>query len=134
VRTVVINGAEFEVRGLRLSEVGKKGMRKLGYGRFAFKPDLGDGDVEERLGEIMDEALLAVLGKDGYEAVDQAGGVQGLREVWQAIIAETYGTRDEEKNSSGAGSGSAIPGAVTTATPAGEPTAAAGASTDSLPG
>jgi hypothetical protein len=82
----------------------------------------------------MDEALLAVLGKDGYEAVDQAGGVQGLREVWQAIIAETYGTRDEEKNSSGAGSVSAIPGAVTTATPACEPTAAAGASTDDLPG
>jgi hypothetical protein len=135
MREVKLNGQKFEVRGLRLSEVSEKKMRKLGYGRFAFRPDVKDGDdQQERLAEIMDAALVPVLGVDGYAAVDRAGGVKGLQKAWRAIMAETYGTEDEEKNLSSAGSGSQAPSAETIATPAGEPpNAAPDASTGNRP-
>jgi hypothetical protein len=135
MREVTVNGRIFEVRGLRLSEVSATKMRKLGYGRFIFKPDLKDGDdMQERMGEIMDAALLTVLGRDGCEQVDQAGGVAGLQTVFRAIIAETYGGAGEEKNLSSAGSGPTTPGGSNTAEPAEKPTAAPSASTESLQG
>lgn len=134
MRAVDVNGVRFEVRGLRLSEVCEKKMRKLGYGRFLFAPDIeAAADKQERMGEIMDAALLAVLGRDGYEQVDAAGGVAGLQVVFKAIIAETYGGPGEEKNSSPAGSGTATPSGSKDAPPAEKsspgPTAE-GASTD----
>jgi len=129
MREIEIGGKVFEVRGLRLSEICDKKMRRLGYGRFAFRPEI-NGDDQDRLGEIMDVALMAVLGAEGCEAVDRAGGVKGLQAAWKAIMAETYGGEDEEKNSSGAGSGSATPSAETTAPPAGDTSAAPSAPTD----
>lgn len=136
MREITIGNQTFEIRGLRLSEVSSAKMRKLGYGRFAFRPELGEAGDEriDRLAEVMDAALVAVLGKEGYEQVDQAGGVSGLQAAWQAIMAETYGAPGSEKNSSTAGSGSATPGGSTTAAPAASPaTAAPGASTGTLP-
>lgn len=134
MRQIEINGQMFEVRGLRLSEVSAKKMRSLGYGRFLFAPDFaGAEDQQERMSEIMDAALVAVLGKDGCERVDQAGGVAGLRAVFRAIIAETYGDAGEEKNSSAAGSGATTPGGSNTAGPADAPSAADPASSDSRP-
>lgn len=131
---IEIGGKKFAVRGLRLSEVGASKMRKLGYGRFQFAPEIPEGvDQQERLGEIMDAALVAVLGRDGVEDVDRAGGVKGLQAAWRAIMAETYGTLEQEKNLSGAGSGSATPSAETTAPPAGGPTSAQAASTETPP-
>jgi hypothetical protein len=122
MKQITINGQSFEVRGLRLSELTGKKMRALGYGRFSFKPALEKAeDPDARLGEIMDAALLPVLGKEGYAEVDQAGGVKGLEQAWLAILAETYGSGTEEKNSPSAGSGTATPGAgPSTAAPAGE--------------
>jgi hypothetical protein len=136
VREITINGKTFEIRGLRLSEVSSSKMKKLGYGRFAFRPELGAAGEErlERLADVMDAALVAVLGKDGYEQVDQAGGVSGLQAAWQAVMAETYGEFGAEKNSSPAGSGSPTPGGSTTAGPAASPASAApAASTGPLP-
>ena len=119
MREIEIGGKKFEIRGLRLAEVTTKAMRKLGYGRFSFRPELGEGDQEKLLAEIMDAALLPVLGQDGYDQVDRAGGVKGLQSAWKAVMAETYGTEDAEKNFSAAGSGSATPGGETDARPAG---------------
>lgn len=118
MREIDIGGKIFEVRSLRASELASKKMRALGYGRFALKPNLEGENTEQRLADVMDAALIVVLGEDGYQAVDAAGGVRGLSAAWQSIMAETYGSADEEKNSSGAGSGSATPGAATTAPPA----------------
>lgn len=134
MRRIEINGQTIEVRGLRLSEVSSKKMRSLGYGRFLFAPELnGAGDQQERMSEIMDAALVNVLGKDGYDRVDLAGGVAGLRAVFKAIIAETYGDPGEEKNSSSAGSGPTTPGGSNTAGPADAPSAAPAASTENRP-
>jgi hypothetical protein len=119
MREVLVNGVKFEVRGLRLSEVSARNMRKLGYGRFVFKPELnGNGDTEKLLGDIMDAALYPVLGQEGYEEVDAAGGLRGLQQVWRAILNETYGTPGEEKNSLSAGNGKPTPSGSPTATPA----------------
>lgn len=120
MREITIGGEAFAVRGLRLSEVSSAKMRKLGYGRFFFAPELSPGapDQQERMGEIMDAALNLVLGKQGMEKIDAAGGVLGLQAAFKAILAETYGAPGEEKNSSGAGSGSATPGDRTGAPPA----------------
>jgi hypothetical protein len=127
---IEIGGQRFTVRGLRLSEVSAKKMRSLGYGRFFIAPALdGHEDQQERMGEIMDAALLIVLGRDGYEAVDKAGGLKGLQSAWRAVMAETYGLPGEEKNSSSAGSGSATPSAEPTATPAAAKSNAPDAST-----
>jgi hypothetical protein len=133
MRQININGQTFEVRSLRRAEINKKQFRQLGYGRFVFTPELGDGDTQERLAEIMDVALLAVLGQEGCAAVDAAGGVRGLQAAWRAIVDETYGTAGAEKNSSGAGSGSATPGAATTAPHAAAASAAPDATTDDRP-
>ncbi|MCU0589862.1 MAG: hypothetical protein MUC57_00100 [Desulfobacterales bacterium] len=120
VREIEIGGEKFTARGLRLSEVSAAKMRKLGYGRFLFVPEITPGadDQQERMGEIMDAALSAVFGKEGIERIDRAGGVKGLHDAFRAIIAETYGTPGEEKNSSSAGSGSTTPGGPNTAEPA----------------
>lgn len=136
MREIEIGGKKFTVRGLRLSEVGAAKMRKLGYGRFLFVPEITPGadDQQERMGEIMDAALVAVFGKAGIEEIDQAGGVAGLQAAFKAILADTYGTQGEEKNSSGAGSGSATPSAEITAAPVGEtPSSAPPANTETPP-
>ena len=57
----------------------------------------------------MDLVLLVVLGEETVAAIDQAGGQRGLDAAWLEIIKETYGARDEEKNSSRSGSGTAPP-------------------------
>jgi hypothetical protein len=135
MREITIGNQTFEIRGLRLSEVSLSKMRKLGFGRFLFNPaiEIGSADQQERMGEIMDTALQLVLGKDGVERVDQAGGVSGLHAAFRAIIAETYGTPGEEKNSSPAGSGPATPSGPPTAAAAAEASAAGSASTASRP-
>jgi hypothetical protein len=135
MREITIGNQTFEIRGLRLSEVSSSKMKKLGYGRFAFRPEIGpEGDERlERLADVMDAALLAVLGKDGYERIDQAGGVSGLQAAWQAIMAETYGVPGAEKNSSAAGSGSATPGGSTTAAPAENQATGAPAASTGIP-
>ncbi len=135
MREITIGNQTFEIRGLRLSEVSSAKMRKLGYGRFAFRPDLGSagGERLERLAEVMDAALFAVLGKEVYEQVDQAGGIAGLQDAWQAVMAETYGDSGAEKNFSTAGSGSPTPGGSTTAGPAASPETAAPAASTGIP-
>jgi hypothetical protein len=136
MREVNIGGKNFEVRGLRLSEVSASKMRKLGYGRFLFVPDIAPGaeDQQERMGEIMDAALIAVFGKDGVEEIDRCGGVKGLQSAFRAILAETYSEPGEEKNLSDAGSGSATPGESSIAGPAEHPAISApGASTAQPP-
>lgn len=118
MREIVIGGQTFRVRGLRLAEIAG-GLRRLGYGRFSFAPE---GDLsEERISAIMDAALECVLGREGVAAVDEAGGVKGLSAAWRAILEETYGTPETEKNSAAAGSGSATPGGASTAASAADP-------------
>ena len=128
MREIQIGGEVFQVRGLKLSEISTKSFRRLGYGRFAFRPELDGEDPDKRLSEIMDVALMAVLGEQGYKAADEAGGVAALGKIYKAIMAETYGESGEEKNSSPAGSGSATPGGSTTA-----PAAASGPAAPASP-
>lgn len=118
MREIVIAGVPLRVRGLRLSEIAS-GLRELGYGRFSFAPE-GELD-EERLARIMDAALERVLGPEAMEALDRAGGVRALSAAWRAILEETYGTPETEKNSPAAGSGNATPGGAITAAPAARP-------------
>jgi hypothetical protein len=124
MRRVEVGGEIFEVRGLRLSEVSAAKMRKLGYGRFRFRPELKEGDdLDKQLSEIMDAALMTALGEAVYWRVDEAGGLSGLSKVWRAIVDETYGIEGEEKNSLSAGNGNAIPSESPTAPPAENPDA-----------
>ena len=126
MKEVVIGGKTFTVRGLRLKERRVHGLDAYGYGRFVYSPPLIDDGRggkkldQERAEQGMDKLLEVVLGMEVIGQIDRAGGQRGLDAAWLEIVKETYGARDEEKNSSMSGSGTEAPsGEVTTAGPAG---------------
>jgi len=121
MKEITIGGKEFSVRGIRLRERRTHGLDDYGYGRFIYSPPkTTEGQIDQHRAEQgMDLVLLVVLGEETVAAIDQAGGQRGLDAAWLEIIKETYGARDEEKNSSRSGSGTAPPeSALPTAGPA----------------
>jgi hypothetical protein len=121
MKEITIAGSIFKVRGLRLKERRDHNLDDYGYGRFVYSPPTtADGKIDrQKAEEGMDRLLAVILTPEELAAIDQAGGQRGLDEVWLEIVKETYGARDEEKNSSRSGSGTAPPSAApTTAGPA----------------
>jgi hypothetical protein len=121
MKEITIGGKQFSVRGIRLRERRTHGLDDYGYGRFIYSPPKTEqGQIDQHRAEQgMDLVLLVVLGEETVAAIDQAGGQRGLDAAWLEIIKETYGARDEEKNSSRSGSGTAAPeSALPTAGPA----------------
>ena len=107
MREVPINGRVFEARALKLKEIRKHGLGDYGYSLNRYNPNDDNGELDLDKQETgMEIAIKAIFGDDGVERIDEAGGVAALREVWFAIIAETYGSYGEEKNSPALGENS----------------------------
>jgi hypothetical protein len=118
---IKIGGSIFKVRGIRLKERRENKLDDYGYGRFIYSPPTTpEGKIDQvKAEEGMDKLLSIIFTREEFEALDLAGGQRGLDRAWLEIIRETYGARDEEKNSSRSGSGTATPSAApTTAGPA----------------
>jgi hypothetical protein len=127
MKEITIGGKSFTVRGLRLKERRQHGLDQYGYGRFVYTPPFVEDGAggrkldQARAEEGMDKVLEVVLGPKGVEQIDRAGGQKGLDAAWFEIVKETYGARDEEKNSSTSGGGTgAQDSAPATAGPAGQ--------------
>ncbi len=107
MREVDINGKKFEVRGLRRKERCAHGLDRYGYGRFFYSiPETADGKLDREAAETgLDIVLDLILGADAVEEIDSLAGMSGLAAAHMAIIKETYGARDEEKNSPPSGAG-----------------------------
>ena len=90
------NGHEIEVRGLKSREI--KPLKQYGYHRSRFVPVLSDDGGIDGLDEAVDAVLDKVLSKDDFKALDDCEP-RWTNEVWLAVIKETYGAPDEEKNS-----------------------------------
>jgi len=100
MRTVEIEGVKIDVRSIKRKERRAKDLDKYGYHAGFFAPPVNeDGTVDMELFETgRDVVLELVLGEGAIDKIDDAAGEAGIREAWKAIIDETYGNRDEEKN------------------------------------
>lgn len=105
MRKVKVEETEFAVRPLRRKEMEEKGLAEYGIKPFFYKPPtLDDGAAEADKMVDVDKVVagqklvldLAVEG--GLDAVDAVGGNPAINKVYDAIIAETYGLKGEEKN------------------------------------
>lgn len=102
MRKVTIAGKEYEIRGLKRSEIrgplkqyGFRTMMWLIPEREEDGKKLPDLDLVE---EGQDAVLSLVLGEETVSEIDEAGGNAALKEAFVAITRETYGDKDEEKN------------------------------------
>ena len=95
MRVVEIPNHEIEVRGLERKEI--KDLREFGYYRTRFLPPAEDADPDA-LDLAMDAVIDKVLARNDIKALDNCEP-RYTSEVWFAIIKETYGEAEEEKNS-----------------------------------
>lgn len=107
MREIQIGGKTFAVRSLRQRERKEHGLSGYGYGRFFYSPPEKDGGGidQDKAEEGMDKALALVLGQDTVDEIDALDGLRGLGAAHLALVKETYGAKDEEKNSSPSGAG-----------------------------
>jgi hypothetical protein len=121
MREVNIDGLDkpVKIRSIRRSEqVG--GLDQYGYHLLFYSPPMGPDKLTDRAKteEGIEKVLAAVIDAATIQAVDDAGGASALREVWFAIVKETYGDKAEEKNLFPAGSSTPTPSGSPTAKPA----------------
>ena len=97
-REVEIGPRTIKVRPLTKYEV--KCLKDCGYSFFQCIPR------KETAEEAVEKALELVLDKDTVEWLETRSMKENL-EVWTAILKETYGSGEEEKNSESTSNGSA---------------------------
>jgi len=110
MRKITIAGKDYDVRGLKRSEI--RGQLK----QYGFKTMMWIIPEKEENGKKVPDldliedgqalALELVLGPDKVAEIDEAGGNAALKEAFIALSKETYGDKDEEKNSSTPGGAS----------------------------
>ncbi len=107
MREIEIGGKKFQVRSLRLKERREQQLDQYGYGRFFYKVAQTPGGEpdQDKIEAGMDKVLSIVFSKEDIDQIDMLGGQHGLNVAHRAIIDETYGVKDEEKNSSASGAG-----------------------------
>lgn len=119
MREVKIDGLDkpVKVRSIKRNEqVG--GLDEYGYHLLFYSPPTKpDGTIDrEKTEKGMDMVIDALIGPETAKAIDDTdGGSKALHRVWLEIIKETYGDKDEEKNSSPAGNGTPTPSGLPTA-------------------
>jgi len=89
MREVQIEGHTFQIRGLRRGE-----LKALRRDKGITLLDLDLQNVEEAQDIVFD----MVLSEEDVKTLDGLENAAALK-VWQAILKETYGAGDEEKNS-----------------------------------
>ncbi len=95
MREETIENKIFQVRGLKRKEL--KQLR-------ADKIDLNDLDAT-RAEEVMDIVFAIVFTPEQIAEIDEMENKYAIR-LWIAVLKETFGSGEEEKNSSGSGNGS----------------------------
>lgn len=97
-REIEIGPRTIQVRGLTRYEV--KCLKDCGYSFFQCIPK------KETAEEAVEKALELVLDPETVEWLETRTMKENL-EVWTAILKETYGSGEEEKNSKSTSNGSA---------------------------
>ena len=87
MRELKLEGQIFEVRGLKRKEV--KALNREGFNLVEL--DIGNAD------EAMDRVFECVFSKAEIKKIDDLENKNAI-ELWRAILKETYGAVDEEKN------------------------------------
>ena len=94
-REVKVGNKEITIRSLTRKEV--KALKKKGFDIGSLK--------REQVDDLLDEVFPMILSPDEVNLVESSPYKVCIR-VWTAVIKETYGAGDEEKNSSASGNGS----------------------------
>jgi hypothetical protein len=84
------------IRALKRKEI--KTLSGLGYSYIGCVPKM------ETAGEAVDKALEAVLDEQTLAFLDECDN-SAVKDTWRAVLKETYGDKDEEKNLSATTSG-----------------------------
>jgi len=97
-----------DVRGLKTSEL--KTLKEYGYLRQRYIPpqtESGNFDLEKSE-EGLDKVLSTVFGPDYMERMEIEKGATNsdFNRLYLAVLSETYGAPNEEKNSPSSGDGS----------------------------
>jgi len=95
MREVTFGGQTFEVRALKRREV--KQLKKDGFNLNFITPEQAD--------DCMDRVFEMVFSMAELAAVDDLDQHEAIK-LWNAVLRETYGAEDEEKNSLASGNGS----------------------------
>jgi len=88
MRESIYEGRTFEVRALKRKEV--KELKKDGFVISNLNPENAD--------DCLDRVFTMVFTAEDIEAIDNMPNHVAIR-LWQDILKETYGARDEEKTS-----------------------------------
>ena len=89
MREITIDGREICIRPLTRREI--KGLKKYGFSMLGCVPKF------ETIDEAIDEGFSLVLAPDEIAFLDDQPA-EATKSVWTAILKETYGAEDEEKN------------------------------------
>ena len=102
MREIEVNGRKISVRGITRYEIEKMQKDGLPINRWGITLDI-DGDSAKA--EQMFDAVLkiAVNGDDPVDIMAMTPAEE--RKLFTGIMAETFGSGDEEKNSSRSGNG-----------------------------
>ena len=88
MREVTYEERTFEVRALKRKEV--KELKKDGYVISNLSPANAD--------DCLDRVFSMVFSEEDIKAIDEMPNHAAIS-LWQDILKETYGAKDEEKNS-----------------------------------
>lgn len=94
-REVVYNEFSFTVRALKRREV--KQLKKEGFNLGYLEAEKADDCMDRVFGMVFSAPEL-----DAIEDLDQHEAIK----LWNDVLKETYGAKDEEKNLSRSGNGS----------------------------
>jgi len=109
MRKIFIGEREITIRPLTKKEI--KLLKPLGYSYLGCQPLMTD------LEGVIDTALDIAIDPESIEYLD-GQAMKDTRTVWRELLKETYGDKDEEKNSQSTGDGTTTASASNIAEPA----------------
>jgi len=95
MREIEIAGKVLSIRGLKRKEI--KSLRKKGFEISALKIAQVD--------DLLDDVFPMIFNEQDVELIENSTYKEGTK-IWTAILKETYGNKDEEKNLPTSGDGS----------------------------
>jgi hypothetical protein len=87
---------DIKIRPLKRKEI--RALTNCGYNYLGCVPAM------ETAQEAVDQALNMVMSEDDLAFIDECP-TSATQDLWRAVLKETYGSKDEEKNSSATTSG-----------------------------
>jgi hypothetical protein len=102
MRTITVKNDETgKSKKIKIRALKRKEIRALGHCGYSA---LGCNPQIETAKDCVDMALEMVLTDDEQLFLDECENDQAVK-CWRALLKETYGSKDEEKNLSATGSG-----------------------------